>query len=116
MVRVWVETALLSSLVVIDIRAVMPLAALIAETGISKVCPSVEVAWTARPRPKLTTNCEVPKPKPLMVSVPPAASEIDEGEKVVISGALLGSVATVLIELRAMPLPLPTCGGGETIT
>ena len=86
MVRVSTETAWPLG-VVTTILPVVPPAAAIAEKGITKVVPSVEVTETSLFLQNFTVIGEVVKPAPVMVSEPPAESEIVVADKLEMVGA-----------------------------
>ena len=69
------------------IRPVVAPAAAIAENGITKVVPLVEVTETSLFLQNFTVIGEVVKPAPVIVSEPPAESEIVVAESPEIVGA-----------------------------
>lgn len=86
MVRVSTEVACPLG-VVIRILPVVPPAAAIAENGMTKEVPLVEVTVTSLFRQNLTTIGEVVNPRPVMVNDPPLESEMVVADKLVIEGA-----------------------------
>ncbi len=111
MVRVSTEVACPLG-VVIRIRPLVAPDAPIAEKGITRVVPLVEVTVTSLFLQNFTEIGEVVKPDPVMVNEPPLAKEIVVAERLVIVGAWLVSRIIDVSPFKAIVAPEPTCSEG----